>query len=152
MAEFLNEVSDDLKYGINYAEDKLVHPGRTIKELQGTGQRVINYGSDRVMHPSRALHDVENVSTRFIDDIISNNTHKLLLYAGILYFILSFQGFKNHFDKLIRSIPLVKTIYLFPHAANTALFVLLLYILKYKIDNDIVGGLSNLSRWIKSNQ
>ena len=149
MAEFLSDVGKDINYGVDYAVNKVSHPGETFGELKGTGRRAVNYVSDRATHPSKALYDVENIATRFMDDIVNNNTHKLLLYAGVLYFILSFQGFKNTFDNVVRSIPLVKTIYLFPHVANTALFVLLLYIIKYKIDDDIVRGIRSTSNWIK---
>ena len=163
MSNILNNVENDFTGAYKYTKHKVDNPNRTWKELkktgrdawkdvEHTGENVYDYTKDRVLHPSHALNDIRDFSTNILDDLVKDGTHRLFVVAGVLYFILSYPDFRNVFDKLIKSIPLVKNLYIFPHLASTALYLFLLYIVKWKLDVDINKGLQSFSNLIRRKQ
>jgi len=163
MSNILNNVENDFTGAYKYTKDKIENPNRTFGELkktgrnawkgvENTGEQAFDYTKDRVLHPSHALNDIREYSTYILDDLVKDGTHRLFVVAGVLYFILSYPDFRNFVDKIIKSIPIVQKVYIFPHLASTALFLFLLYMVKWKLDGDINNGLQSLSNLIRRKQ
>tara|TARA_B100000902_G_C26933412_1_gene727480 strand:- start:274 stop:726 length:453 start_codon:yes stop_codon:yes gene_type:complete len=142
----ISHLVDDVKDSAVGAYDYVSHPADRYDDAKKFGKATIDYTKYAIQHPSRPVQDVRSITGSYLDDLVSNSTHKFLFYAGVLYFILSHKSFKALVDSFFKSIPVVKKLYLFPHLANTFIFLLFLYIVRYKIDNDIVKGISELSR------
>lgn len=148
MPSDISDLLDDVKHSAGSAYDYVTHPSQRLDEAKRTGKRVVDYTVDSVKHPSHPLHDVRSLTGYYLHDVVTDSTHKFLLYAGVLYFVLSHKSFKSIVDSFFKAIPGINKLYLFPHIINTLIFLLLLYIVRYKIDGDIVKGITRLSEII----
>lgn len=146
----ISNLFDDVKDSAEDAYDYVSHPSDRYDDAKRFGKKTVDYTKDAIAHPGHPLKDIRSITGKYLDDIVSNSTHKFLFYAGVLYFILSHKSFKALIDSFFKSIPVVKSLYLFPHLVNTAIFLLFLYIVRYKIDNDIVNGIMRLSNLVKN--
>ena len=144
----ISNLFDDVKDSAAGAYDYVSHPSDRYDDAKKFGKNVVDYTKDAIAHPGHPVRDIRSLTGYYLNDIVSNSTHKFLFYAGVLYFILSHKSFKDLVDSFFKSIWGIKTIYIFPHLANTLIFLLFLYIIRYKIDNDIVKGITKLSNLV----
>jgi hypothetical protein len=150
MSDFSNLVNE-ITGSAEQAFDYVSHPKERVDEIKKASKNVKNYGQQTLLNPMKPITDVRKQASVFLDDLVSDSTHKFLFFAGIIYFVLSHKHFKSFFDSIFLSIPIINKVYIFPHIANTLLFLLLLYIVRFKLDNDIKLGIKKVSAFINVN-
>ena len=84
-------------------------------------------------------------TSSIISDVTREETLRMMIYIGVLYFILSHKSFKRFTEVMFKSIPIVGRLYIFPHLMNTAIFLVLVYVVKYIFDRNINNALIKLN-------
>tara|TARA_B100000902_G_C26883642_1_gene703848 strand:- start:94 stop:558 length:465 start_codon:yes stop_codon:yes gene_type:complete len=130
-----NEIKDAFHYSTDF--------DKRFKDVKHLGKDVKRYADKTIKHPLKPVNDVRNLTSGILKDSISDDHNTLLIFAGILYFIISNKYFRDFTNKIIKRIPLVEH---FPHAVNTAIFLGLLYLVYLsKFSGDIEEKIDQLS-------
>lgn len=136
---FLKHTKKEIGDAYDYSTD---FKGR-LKDVKRFGKDVQRYGAQTIKHPLKPVDDVRNLTSGILKDSISDDHHTLIVFAGILYFLLSHKHFRDFFNKFLKHVPLVGH---FPHIVNTAIFLGLLYLVYLsKISVDIEEKIDQLS-------
>tara|TARA_X000000950_G_C13882964_1_gene647634 strand:+ start:421 stop:885 length:465 start_codon:yes stop_codon:yes gene_type:complete len=139
MTKFMKETGGELSDAFKYSTDFK----QRLKDVKHLGKGVQRYTAQTIKHPLKPVDDVRNLTSGILKDSISDDHHTLLIFAGILYFIISNKYFRDLTNKFIKHIPLVEH---FPHAVNTAIFLGLLYLVYLsKFSGDIEEKIDQLS-------
>ena len=136
---FLKHTKKEIGDAYDYSTD---FKDRT-RDIKRFGKDVQRYGAQTIKHPLKPVDDVRNLTSGILKDSISDEQHTLIVFAGILYFLLSHKQFKDFFNKFLKHVPLVGH---FPHIVNTAIFLGLLYLVYFsKVSVDIEDKIDQLS-------
>lgn len=135
---FLKQTKKEAGDAFDYASD---FDGR-LRDAKRFGKSAQRYGAQSIKHPMKPVDDVRNFTSGVLKESISDDQHTLILFAGILYFLLSHKHFRDLFNTFLKKIPLIGA---FPHVVNTALFLSLLYLVYFsKISVDIEEKIDQL--------
>ena len=136
---FATNTKKEIGKGFNFATD---FEGR-LKDLERFGKGVQRYGAQTIRHPLKPVDDVRNLTSGILKESISDEYHTLILFSGVLYFLLSHKHVRDFFNKYLKHVPLFEH---FPHIVNTAIFLGLLYIVYFsKVSVDIEEKIDQLS-------
>tara|TARA_Y100001938_G_C7820283_1_gene296269 strand:- start:98 stop:550 length:453 start_codon:yes stop_codon:yes gene_type:complete len=139
MRNLLKNTEHEVKDAFDYSTDF----DKRFKDVKHLGKGVQNYAAKTVKHPLKPVDDVRNLASGILKDSISDEQHKLIIFSGILYFILSHKYFRDLFHKFLKHVPILEH---FPHIVNTAIFLSLLYLVYYsKFSYDIEEKIEQLS-------
>ena len=136
---FLKHTKEEIRDAYDYSTDFKDR----FKDVKRFGKDVQRYAAKSIKHPLKPIDDVRNLTSGILKDSISDDHHTLIIFSGILYFLLSHKLFRDFFNKFLKYVPLVGN---FPHIVNTAIFLGLLYLVYFsKISVDIEEKIDQLS-------
>lgn len=139
LGNFFKKTGNEVKDAWDYSRDF----DKRFKDVKHLGKDVQRYAAKTIRHPIKPVDDVRNLTSGILKDSISDEQHKLIIFSGILYFVLSHKYFRDLFHKFLKHVPIIGH---FPHIVNTAIFLSLLYLVYYsKLSYDIEEKIDQLS-------